>query len=223
MLINKCGHCRSLTRLVVITKYMKEITIDLLRHGDVAGGTKLLGQTDEPLSDLGWQQLRSTLTEKDLPWDKIVSSPMQRCLAFAEEIAQQFQLPLLINNAFQELDFGQWDGQLFSDLYDGDDTEQLIQFMQNPTSQTPPDGERYQDFELRVITAWRSLLISLHHDQIQHCLLVTHGGVIRTILSHVLGFPSSNLFRLDVPYASLSRIKQYESYPPRLLFHGGML
>lgn len=202
---------------------MKEITIDLLRHGDAAGGSKLLGQTDEPLSELGWQQLRSTVSSKGLFWNKIISSPLQRCRSFSEEMAQQFQLPLLINDAFQELDFGRWDGQLFTDLYDGDDTEHLMKFMQNPTSITPPNGELYQDFELRVITAWQSLLTSLHHEQIQQCLLVTHGGVIRTILSHVLGFPSSNLFRLEVPYASISRIKQYEAYPPRLLFHGSML
>jgi alpha-ribazole phosphatase len=202
---------------------MKEITIDLLRHGDVAGGTKLLGKTDEPLSLLGWQQLRSTVDGKTIKWDKVVSSPLLRCLDFSEEITAQHSVPLFINAHFQEVNFGLWDGQLFADLYAGDDTEQLIQFMQDPSSTSPPEGESYSDFELRVVSAWQALLCSLHEEGIEHCLLVTHGGVIRTIMSHVLGFPSSNLFRIQVPYACVTRIKQYEDYPPRLIFHGGSL
>lgn len=202
---------------------MKEITIDLLRHGDVAAGTKLLGSTDEPLSTLGWQQIHSTISNKEITWNKIISSPLQRCSAFAEQIADKFSLPLLLNEQFQEMNFGRWDGQLFADLYSGADTEQLFQFMRDPNATSPPEGESYIEFELRVMSAWQALLSSLHEQQIEHCLLVTHGGVIRTILSNVLGFPSNNIFRLEVPYACMSRIKQYEDYPPRLVFHGGEL
>jgi len=202
---------------------MKEITIDLIRHGDVAAGTRLLGKTDAPLSPLGWQQLRSTMSHKTLSWNKIISSPLQRCSAFAEELANTLSLPLELNAQFEEMNFGHWDGQLFADLYAGDDKEKLLQFMHDPISTTPPAGESYNAFELRVMTAWQGLLSALHEQQIQHCLLITHGGVIRTIMSHILGFPSTNLFRLEVPYACISRIKQYEDYPPRLVFHGSEL
>lgn len=202
---------------------MKEITIDLIRHGDVAAGTKLLGKTNEPLSSLGWQQMQSVIHHKSIVWNRIVSSPLQRCSAFAEHIADTLSLPLIVDAQFEEMNFGRWDGQLFADLYNGNDTAKLIQFMQDPSSAMPPEGESYADFELRVMAGWKALLLSLRKDQIEHCLLVAHGGVIRTIMSHVLGFPSTNLFRLEVPYACLSRIKQYEDYPPRLIFHGGNL
>lgn len=199
---------------------MKEITIDLIRHGDVAAGTKLLGKTDEPLSSLGWQQMRAAIRDKESTWHKIISSPLLRCSAFSEELANNLSLPLEINHKFEEMDFGLWDGQLFSDLYSGRDTEKLMQLMGDPSSVTPPEGESYANFQLRVISGWDTLLTSLHQDQIPHSLLVIHGGVIRTIMSHVLGFPSTNLFRLEVPYACMSRLKQYEDYPPRLIFHG---
>ncbi len=204
---------------------MKEITIDLIRHGDVAAGTKLLGKTDEALSSLGWQQMRLAVNDKNITWNKIVSSPLQRCRLFAEEMADTLSLPLVINDRFEEMNFGLWDGQLFADLYRGSDTDtdKLIQFKDDPVSVIPPEGESYLDFESRVITGWKTLLISLHQDQIQHCVLVAHGGVIRAIMSHILGFPSTNLFQLEVPYACVSRIKQYEDYPPRLVFHGGQL
>ena len=202
---------------------MKEITIDLIRHGDVAAGTKLLGKTDEALSSLGWQQMRLAVNDKNITWNKMVSSPLQRCRLFAVETADRLSLPLVINDQFEEMNFGLWDGQLFAELYRGSDTDKLIQFKDDPASVIPPDGESYLDFESRVITAWKTLLTSLHQDQIQHCVLVAHGGVIRAIMSHVLGFPNTHLFRLEVPYACVSRIKQYEDYPPRLIFHNGEL
>lgn len=202
---------------------MKEITIDLLRHGDVAGGKKLLGITDEPLSELGWEQMRAILKNKKLTWEKIVSSPLQRCEAFSGEVSKMYSLPLNSNSQFKEFNFGEWDGKLLSELYSSDASKELIQFMQSPCSISPPGGENYQDFKLRVTTAWDALLVSLHEEEVGHCLLVIHAGVIRTIISHVLGFPETNLFRLDVPYACLTRIKQYEHYPPVLNFHGGQL
>jgi len=202
---------------------LNKITIDLVRHGDVIGGKKLLGITDEPLSELGWQQLRTAFPIIALPWQQVISSPLQRCSAYAKEIASQLSVPLILDEQFQELDFGQWDGQLLSDLYASDSSADLMLFMNEPTAISPPNGESYQAFELRIIAAWEALLLSLHQERVAHCVLVIHGGVIRTILSHVLGFPNTNLFRIEVPYASLSRIKQYDDYPPVLSFHGGQV
>lgn len=202
---------------------MNKITIDLLRHGDIAANKKLVGHSDELLSELGWQQCQSIIDGKKLPWNKIISSPLQRCLAFSEEISSQFNLPLSIDSRFKEIDFGNWDGQCLADLYSGVEADQFLQFTQAPNSITPPNGESYKNFELRVISAWSELLTSLHSNQIQHCLLVTHGGVIRTLISYVLAMPSTHFSRLAVPHACLSRITQYDNYPPVLSFHGGQL
>ncbi len=202
---------------------MNKISIDLIRHGDAAGGKKLLGKTDEPLSELGWNQLRAIIQQSSLPWQTIISSPLQRCLSFSTAIAEQHSLPISITHQFQEIDFGTWDGRLLTDLYKGEEAEYLSQFMQSPSSITPPNGESYQEFKCRILSAWHDLLQSLHHAEINHAVLVTHAGVIRTILSHILDFPEESLFRLDVPYGCLSRITQYENYPPVLNFHGGSL
>ncbi len=202
---------------------MKNITIDLLRHGDVANGMKLLGKTDEPLTELGWQQMRSVSDNKHPSWHKIISSPLQRCYAFSEEKSNQLLQPLVVDERFQEMDFGEWDGRLLSELYNSDESEKLIQFMQRPSLNTPPQGEYYDDFKDRVLAAWEELLHSLQKEQVEHCLLVTHGGVIRVILSYILGLPSTNLFRFEVPYACLSRVKHYEGHPSILSFHGGVL
>jgi alpha-ribazole phosphatase/probable phosphoglycerate mutase len=198
------------------------ITIDLLRHGDVAGGTKLLGHFDEPLTDLGWQQLRSVVNGETPPWTKIISSPLQRCLAFAEELTDKFDLPLSVESRFKEIGFGQWEGRLLSEIYQGQDGELMMQFWQNPSDNPAPEGESYKVFEQRVVAAWEELLGQHNNDQ-DHYLLLAHGGVIRTILRNVLNFPMENFFRIDVSYACLSRIRQDVPKHPRLMFLGGRI
>ncbi len=197
------------------------ITIDLLRHGDVAGGTKLLGHSDEPLSELGWQQLRSVVDGITPPWTKIISSPLQRCHAFAEELSDRFDLPLTVDQHFREISFGKWDGLSFAELYESPDADRLLRFWQNPSENPAPGGEAYDEFEQRVFSAWQPLLENVDDDQ--HYLLVAHGGVIRTILRYVLAFPTEHFFRLDVPYACLTRIRAETPDYPRLLFLGGNL
>jgi len=202
---------------------MKPIIIDLLRHGDAAQGKKLLGMTDEPLTELGWQQMRAVIPHKQPPWHHIISSPLQRCQDFSQALSVDLKLPLTINKAFQEIHFGDWDGKLLAELYQSDAAEDLLQFMQNPMTIIPPHGEAYILFEQRVLDAWKELLLTLQQNNIEHCLLVTHAGVIRTLISHILGTPETHLFRLEVPYACLSRIHYYQGSPESLSFHNGSL
>ncbi len=198
------------------------ITIDLLRHGDVAGGTRLLGHTDAALSELGWTQLRNVVNNRQCPWTEIISSPLQRCHLFAQEIATQLQLPLRKEPDLKEISFGEWEGALFEDLYKSEHADQLRAFWQNPAENPALGGEFYMTFEDRVLKAWQKIVVAQMQQESSHLLLVIHGGVIRTLLRGILDFPIEHFFRIDVPYACLSRIEIAEGIP-RLVFHGGQL
>ena len=69
-------------------------TVDLLRHGQTEGGQKFRGALDDPLSSLGWKQLRISVGDY-LGWQVIVSSPLIRCAAFAKELAERLDLSLI--------------------------------------------------------------------------------------------------------------------------------
>jgi len=194
------------------------ITIDLLRHGEVAGGLRLRGYRDDPLSDKGWQQLRDVIKGKTLPWDTIISSPLQRCALFAEEVSQQHDKPLHVKHGFKEISFGDWEGQLFSDLYKNQ-ADEMNRFWNNPSAATPPNGEPYDDFEARIHQAWDEL-IAEHSNK--HILLVAHGGTIRALLRKVINFPVPSFFKIEVPNASLSRITVDDDIS-RLTFLNGEL
>lgn len=192
--------------------------IDLLRHGEVAGGLRLRGHKDDPLSDNGWQQMRSVVEAQELPWDKIVSSPLQRCAHFAHELKEEAGLNLQLMEGFKEISFGEWEGELISELYEKHH-QRISSFWNNPGLEPAPGGELYSVFEQRVLQAWSELLGSAEE---QHLLLVAHGGTIRTLLRQVIHFPLEHFFRIEVPYASLSRITIDEGIP-RLTFLNGRL
>jgi broad specificity phosphatase PhoE len=198
---------------------MSTTTVDLLRHGLVKGEPRLLGQVDEPLSVEGWSQMRAILDGQAPSWQSIFTSPLQRCTAFARELSERYGLPLVEDAGFQEIGFGEWEGRLVSELYQSEG-KRLAEFWRDPVQHPAPGGEAYDLFEARVCAAWRTLLSSC---QGQDCLVITHGGTIRSILRHVLDFPIRNLFQIDVPYACLTRVQIGSGSKPRILFHGGSL
>lgn len=184
---------------------MSETTmITLLRRGEVELGNVFCGSTDPALSDNGWAQMQKSLENED-GWDKIISSPLQRCHEFAESLATQEELDLITDERFQEMDFGAWEGLDPTDILE-EDGEALNAWWRSPTRIIPPDGEAFHDFRSRVLKAFNQL-ISEHQGET--ILLVTHAGVIRVILMHILGMQDENLFRLNVDHASMSRLRIY--------------
>jgi alpha-ribazole phosphatase/probable phosphoglycerate mutase len=201
-----------------VTKPPSLTVIDLLRHGDVEGGRKYRGQQDDPLSELGWQQLRE-VTEQKQAWQHIVTSPLKRCASFAGELAQKYNLPVQTNEFLKEISFGQWEGKTADELLSLA-PDHIKHYWSDPVNFTPPEGENLLDFEKRILQAWHNLVASF---EAKHILVVTHAGVIRIILCHVLGMPLTEIFKLDVALARASRIeitKAGDEYWPRLIFHG---
>lgn len=196
-------------------------TIDLMRHGEPVGGRKYRGQTDDPLSEKGWQQMRAALGAHK-PWQHIVSSPLTRCLAFATEVAQRHTLPLSIDARFMEVKFGVWEGKT-ADQLRAADPDVIERFKRDPINQRPTGAEPLADFLARVREGWSDLL---KEHAGKHVLLVCHAGVIRMVLAHALNLPLASTYRIDVPSAGLTRLKVQglgDAAQHQLLFHHGRL
>ena len=196
-------------------------TIDLIRHGEPVGGRKYRGQTDDPLSEKGWRQMREAVGEHK-PWQHIVSSPLSRCHAFATELAQKHQLPLSVDPRFMEVKFGEWEGKT-ADQLKANDPDIIARFRRDPVGQRPAGAEALEDFAARVAAAWQDVLQA---HQGMHVLIVCHAGVIRMVLAHVLGVPLSRTYYIDVPSAGLTRITVEGAgtdAAAQLRFHAGSL
>lgn len=186
---------------------MNVTTIDLIRHGEPVGGQLLRGSQDDPLSDLGWQQMHDSVGEHK-PWTRIITSPLSRCQAFADKLGSQLNIPVDINPQFREISFGIWEGLSIKELMKSE-PKSLRNYWSEPDKYAPEGSELMSDFVERVHSAWESLLTEY---QTEHTLLVCHGGVIRAILTHVLGMPNDKLWNFDVPYANVSRLA-YHHFP----------
>lgn len=200
---------------------MAPTVIDLIRHGEPVGGIRFRGQTDDPLSTKGWQQMDDALGDYHA-WDLIVSSPLLRCREFAERTAERLALPLEIEARFREIGFGSWEG-LTAEEIARIDPGALKQFYRNPAHYAPAGGEPLSDFQTRVTSAWEKMLAT-HRGK--HILLICHGGAIRIVLSHLLHIPLANLFRLTVMNAGITRIQHFSDGTERfaqLIFHHGKL
>ncbi len=180
---------------------MADLIIDLLRHGEVEGGSCFRGRTDDPLTNHGWVQMRHA-AGADSAWAEIISSPAQRCARFAQQLAKTQSIPCRPAEWLWEVDFGDWEGATAAQLAETD-ADRLNAFWHDPVNQTPPNGEPFQQFQQRVLKGWNAVI----QQPAEYILLITHGGPIRIILAEVLGIPSQNLMRLEVPHASLSRVR----------------
>ena len=202
-----------------MTQQNQITTIDLLRHGEPVGGKKYRGQIDDPLSELGWRQMREAVADH-CPWERIVTSSLCRCQDFARELADRHGLPLRAEPRLMEIGFGEWEGRSAEELM-AEDQPRLVRFWSDPLNNTPPGAETLHEFEQRVIAAWDELL---QQHAGEHLLVVGHAGMIRMIVRHVLAMPLENMFRLRVELAGFTRI-EVETYEgqqlPRLIFHGG--
>ncbi len=122
-----------------------------------------------------------------------------------------------VNVAFREMDFGNWEGRSLKDVWNND-REAVERFYRAPDKESAPNGESMQAVLDRLLPAWQALLES---HQNEHLLLINHGGTIRVLLSCLLQMPLSAVTRLDIPYASLSRVQVFKvegQWFPKLLF-----
>ena len=192
--------------------------VELLRHGEPVGGTRIRGQSDDPLSERGWQQMWQAAGEA-APWQAIITSPLLRCAAFARALAERHGLPVQVEPRFKEIGFGAWEGHTPEELARRD-PERYARFRDDPLHYLPPDAEGVAAFAARVGEAWDALLDE-HADR--RVLVVCHAGVIRAVLASVLGAPPSHLFRVQVEYASLTRIERTPPRAPVLVAHAAPL
>lgn len=172
------------------------MSIHLLRHGDT-GQRSYRGQLDDPLSELGWRQLRDAV--EGTTWDRVVSSSLSRCASFARELSERRRLPLRIDARLVEYHFGAWQGVPIETIAERDG-EALGRFWRDPVACPPPGGETFAAFRARLSEALDDVALEAATARV---LVVTHGGAIRLLRCVAEGRDFGDMAGIDVPHASL--------------------
>lgn len=189
--------------------------IDLIRHGEPEGGRRYRGATDDPLTAEGWRQMEAAVAAGP-SWQRIYTSPLARCRAFAHALGERRSIAVVEDARLQELGYGVWEG-LTPEEIRRQDPDQLNRFFTNPFAHQPAGAEPLADFQRRVLAAWADIL---RQSADEHALVVGHAGTPRAVLGHVLGMPPQNLFRVNLGYAAMIRIRSEGARPPALVIEG---
>jgi len=175
--------------------------IDIIRHGEPEGGRRYRGSSvDDPLSQLGWQQLWNAVPEKPT-WQHIITSPLSRCLKFSEALSDTLNINFSVENNLKEIGFGSWEGRTPEDIQNNEG-DALQNFLSDPVHNRPQGAEPLDEFAERIWAAYENIAKQYCG---QHVLIVGHAGVIRAITSKTLGMALDDVYsRLKIEYAAIA-------------------
>lgn len=184
---------------------MKSYQINFIRHGQTEANVQgaYIGVTDVHLSSKGREQLIKISTEQGYPrTEMLISSPLSRCLETCSAIFPSQNVTL--NGAFSECNFGDWEGKTAAQLAG---EPKFAEWLSNSEKTPPPNGESGADFTRRVCLGFERLVNSMMTSGISSATIVTHGGVIMTLLA-VYGLPQAHSYdwRMDCGYGYATRI-----------------
>ena len=170
---------------------MKSYLLHFIRHGSVdetlAG--KYIGTTDVSLSEQGREALRQLREHYDYPQTQVVfTSPLKRCTETCRILYPDLS-PLSIAN-LREYSFGEWEGKTAEELKSEPEFER---WLAGDNEAQPPHGERNADFIRRICRMFESIVEGLMKTGTTESVIVTHGGVITTLLA-VYGLPQAKPF-----------------------------
>lgn len=177
--------------------------LHLLRHAEtIAPSGVLVGSTDVALSNKGVLQARELASK--LPKDIVcLCSPLLRARQTLEHLQERgVALKATLEDRLREIDFGDFEMKQFAEIVNsGADIDGWTEY----TSFVFPNGESVAGFTLRL----KELLTELQEDGAEELLLLTHGGVVRTMICLALGLDVKNYLLFNVDYASWSTVEIY--------------
>jgi len=180
--------------------------IYLIRHTktDTLNGL-CYGQSDVELAKSFLEEVHQL--QQKLPELKansmIFSSPLTRCVKLAEKLSEN----VTTDARLLELDFGDWENRPFDDI----DAAVLQQWTDNFVHVAPPNGESFIDLCQRVGAFWQDVVQGMH-PAAEQILIITHAGVIRALLAHILKLPPANAFQFRVDVGSVHKLQHLDNY-----------
>ena len=128
----------------------------------------------------------------------VYSSDARRARETGEVIAAACQIPLEVNAALGEIDFGNWAGRTYADVVAADPDARA--WFIDPSTGAPPGGESLAVAAERVLRVMRELA----HGDGERVAIVGHAGSLRLALAQALRMELSSYWRLRLDCASLS-------------------
>jgi len=173
-----------------------------IRHAatDMAG--TFCGHSDPEINALGYEQI-AELTEKIRSEDIgiVYSSDLRRAQTTAGAVTKAFGVEYHIRPELREINFGRWEGLRWKDI-EQHDAVYANRWMADYPTLPARGGERFCDFERRVLDEVAFLSTKVIR---QNIAVITHAGVLRTVLCSLKKYSQNDAWRQTEAYCSIVR------------------
>ena len=177
------------------------IDILLIRHPETDLAGTFCGHSDPPINANGQRQMKGLLD--DLKRDRleaVYGIYLRRAQTLAQAVASDHKVPCITSPALREIYFGEWESLTWSQIeetYPEEAAAWLAGFPHRPA----PGGEAFPAFQSRVL----NFIDQIIKAPLRCVAIVTHAGVLRTILTAYCNFDETTAASQTKAYCSLVR------------------
>lgn len=190
----------------------------LIRHGqtDMNKDQLYYGRLDVPINETGKEQAEDTrknLVELEIDYDKIYSSPMKRAYETAE-IVNYKNLEIEKDDELREMDFG---------IFEGLSYKEIIKKYPEEMEKLKKDWKTYSYVtgENPFMLQKRALKFLEKIDKNKNNMVVTHWGIICTLLSFLFSSELEGYWKYQVKNGGIVIIEFADGYPVLCGFNVG--
>ena len=176
----------------------------LVRHGETDWNAegRIQGMLDVPLNALGMQQAALTAAElaRSIDMADMVSSDLVRTRETTTPIAEATGFEPRFDARIRERNFGVWQGKTYEE-WRVLDAVGIARYNAGDPDYGPEGGETASQFLKRCVEAVTDLVLGSLEKTL---ILVTHGGVVSSMVRHAQGLNPQSARTWSVPNASIS-------------------
>jgi len=159
------------------------------------------GRTDFPLNKRGLVQARDLAQElKSFSFKYIYTSPLSRARQTAEAIAEQCRIEVEVEEQFNNIELGSWEGCFKKDIAQEYPKEWEL-WVNNPEKLKVEDMETLYDVQKRA-KACLDKLVSKHGGET--LAVVSHRAVLKPLIAACLNIASPYFWKIHLDTASYS-------------------
>ena len=179
-----------------------------IRHGEIDSNRKKIysGRSEEALTETGRRQVKAAcckLSKVDV--DAIYCSPLVRTRQTADIIADELNwtTPIHIDECFNELKMGPWEGMAESEVEKQFPNEWAI-WNSTPANLSIEGRETLQELQSRVTQGMRNIRQKNNYESV---LVVTHVAIIRVLTLLARGMDLNQYKSISVGNAKIFEIE----------------
>lgn len=185
---------------------MKKIL--LVRHVQTQGNLALryVGKLNSPISEYGKKQFKYLENYfKNIKLDKVYSSPSERAMLTAKSFSEE----IILDERFREIDFGIFEGLTHAEIEKRYPEEVNKQNLERDGFKFP-EGDSLTSFYERTSKALDNVINETKDGET--VAIVSHGGVVRIMLSHLISKSKDQFWRFCIDNASITTICVEDGY-----------